>query len=65
MNVFLAYGAPGIKSSSEVTGLFNTAKTSKGVLNTNLSEETFIKNCSGIQCLLPLTLFIGLNVLRP
>lgn len=26
VNVFLAYGAPGVRSSSEVTGLFNTGR---------------------------------------
>ena len=26
VNVFLAYGAPGVSSSSEVTGLFNTVR---------------------------------------
>lgn len=30
VNVFLAYGAPGVRSSSEVTGLFNTVRQTQG-----------------------------------
>lgn len=40
VNVFLAYGAPGVRSSSEVTGLFNTVR------QTQNQGAPFIHSCS-------------------
>lgn len=44
VKVFLTYGAPGIKSSSAVTGLFNTVEVQKLIFNKNIPLEFPIIN---------------------
>lgn len=48
VNVFLAYGAPGVRSSSEVTGLFNTVRQTQ-CQSTDPSEPSVL---SFSRCLL-------------